>query len=53
MWSGDRVVAKALGHIYGWQIPNLILNDLKGEGKYYAFARMLLAGDVIPSFKIL
>ena len=50
MWDSDRVVAKALGQVHGWEIPNLVVRDLKAEGKYYAFARMLLAGDVIPSF---
>lgn len=24
-WDGDRVVAKASGELYGWQIPNLVI----------------------------
>ena len=43
----------ASGEIFGWEIPNLVVKEIKGEGKYYAFARMLLSGTVIPAFKIL
>lgn len=52
-WDGHQVVGRASGHIYGWEIPNLAMKDLRGEGKYYAFARMLLSGEVIPSWKVL
>lgn len=52
-WDGKQVVGKAAGHIFGWEIPNLVMKELKGEGKYYAFARMLLAGDVVSSWRVL
>lgn len=52
-WRDGRVVGLALGEIYGWEIPGLVVGDSKGEGKYYAFARMLLAGVVVPGFKVL
>ncbi len=65
MWDqkSGEIVGKVDGEIYGWEIPNLIIrgNDsesnggdaMKGEGKYYAFARLLLDGEVIPSLRIL
>lgn len=53
VWREDRVMGLAQGQIFGWEIPNLVVKELEGEAKYFAFARMLLSGTIYPSFATL
>lgn len=52
-WKNDQLVGLAKGSLFGWEIPNLIVKQMQGEVKYFAFAKMLLSGTIFPSFSVL
>lgn len=53
VWRNDELVGLSTGTVFGWEIPNLFIQQVENDIKYFYVAKYLLQGKILEPLKVL